>query len=252
MLATGIDLGIVVAAALAGGLLNALAGGGSFFTLPALIFTGVPPVAANATGTTALLPGYIASAWRARDIMRAPAGVSLVMLVGLGAVGGTLGAGLLLVTSDAAFRQLVPWLLLFATLLFAFGPQLHARLQRAATRRRPGAGRAGLLAVAAYGGYFNGGMGIIILAAFRLMGVSDVAVANALKNLLSAVLTLIAVAVYGLGGVISWLYILPMAPAAIAGGWLGAWLGRVLPQHVQRWGIVAVGAITTAIFFVRG
>lgn len=244
-----VSLSLLIIAAFLAGVLNALAGGGSFLTLPALVFTGVPPVAANATGTAALLPGYLASAWACRDLIRAPAGLTLRGVILLGGVGGALGAFLLLATSDAAFGIIVPWLLLAATLLFALGP----RLNRAMARRpgRPGGwGRAAVLGVCGYGGYFNGGMGIVMLAAFRLLGVEDLNAANGLKNLLSAVLTLIAVVIYALGGAVSWAQFPPMALAAVLGGLAGARLGRWLPPRVLHHGIVLVGAVTTLIFFL--
>ena len=240
---------ITVAAFLAGGI-NALAGGGSFLTLPALVFAGVPPVAANATGTAALLPGYLASAWSYRDLMRAPAGLSILAVVLIGTVGGAAGALLLLATPDQAFRGIIPWLLLFATLAFAFGPALQRRLSAQETRTHGLGARVGILGVCAYGGYFNGGMGIVMLAMFRLLGVHDLRVANGLKNLLSAVLTLMAVVVYALGGIISWGEILPMAIAATLGGFAGARVGRVLSPVVLRNTIVLVGAITTVLFFL--
>jgi uncharacterized protein len=240
---------ITVAAFFAGGI-NALAGGGSFLTLPALVFAGVPAVSANATGTAALLPGYLASAWSYRDLMRAPVGLSLLAVVIIGTIGGAGGALLLLATSEQAFRGIVPWLLLFATLLFAFGPALQRRLPRRDSAKGGIGSRVGILGVCAYGGYFNGGMGIVMLAMFRLLGVEDLRIANGLKNLLSAVLTLIAVLVYAAGGIISWAEILPMAIAATLGGLVGARIGRVLPPVVLRNTIVLVGAVTTVLFFL--
>jgi uncharacterized protein len=243
---------VITGAAFFAGGINALAGGGSFLTLPALVFAGIPAVSANATGTAALLPGYLASAWSYRDLMRAPVGLSLLAVLVLGTLGGAGGAMLLLATSEQAFRGIVPWLLLFATLLFAFGPALQRRLA-GRDKRTSGAGaRIGILGVCAYGGYFNGGMGIVMLAMFRLLGVHDLRIANGLKNLLSAVLTLIAVLVYAVGGLISWGEILPMALAATLGGWAGARIGRVLPPQILRNTIVTVGAVTTALFFIDG
>lgn len=240
---------ITVAAFFAGGI-NALAGGGSFLTLPALVFAGVPAVSANATGTAALLPGYLASAWSYRDLIKAPVGLSLVAVLILGTLGGAGGALLLLATPEQAFRGIVPWLLLFATLLFAFGPALHRVLARRDRRTGGPGARIGILGVCAYGGYFNGGMGIVMLAMFRLLGVHDLRIANGLKNLLSAVLTLIAVLVYAAGGLISWGEILPMAIAATLGGLVGARVGRVLAPVILRNTIVLVGAVTTILFFI--
>lgn len=162
------DILLLLAAAFVAGALNAVAGGGSFLTLPALVFTGVPPVVANATGTVALLPGYLAGAWGFREDTAPPPGLSMRLLVALSLAGGAAGAALLLVTPEATFRRVVPWLLLAATALFAFGPWLRQRLAGGAPS--PFKAVAGLLAVAAYGGYFNGGLGILLLALFGLLG----------------------------------------------------------------------------------
>lgn len=242
---------LVAAAAWLGGMLNAVAGGGSFFTLPALIWIGVPPVAANATGTAALLPGYLSSAWSDRHLMSRSPVLAVSALLILGALGGTAGALLLLLTSDEAFRALIPWLLLVATLLFAMGPCINQRLsERAATHAGTGAwGRWGVLGVAAYGGYFNGGVGIVVLALLRLMGEEDIHVANALKNLLAAVLTVIAVLIYALGGLLYFPALVPMALAAGLGGWLGVRLARHVSPAVLRGLIVVVGLVMTLLFF---
>lgn len=123
---------ILLAAAFLGGGLNAIAGGGSFFTFPALVYAGVPPVAANASGTFALLPGYFASTWGYREDLKAPATLSMRSLLAISLGGGAFGAALLLTTPDDVFRAIVPWLLLVATLLFAFGPWLLRTFKRTA------------------------------------------------------------------------------------------------------------------------
>lgn len=248
------DLALICTAAFFGGALNAIAGGGSFLTLPALVFIGVPPVTANATGTVALLPGYVASAWGFRDLLRPPpGGLSLKAVAAISGIGGAVGAALLLVTSNEAFSALVPWLLLVATLLFAFGPKLLARLGRGGAGGGQGADVTGLaiLAVSVYGGYFNGGLGIILLAVLRLLGEADINVANGLKNVLSALLTLIAVLLYAGGGVVEWGYALPMAVAAVAGGYAGARASRAVPAAWVRGVVVVTGAVMTALFFAR-
>lgn len=122
------ETALLLTAAFVAGALNAVAGGGSFLTLPALVFTGMPPVVANATGTVALLPGYLAGAWGFREDTAPPPGLSMRLLVALSLAGGAAGAALLLVTPEATFRRVVPWLLLAATALFAFGPWLRQRL----------------------------------------------------------------------------------------------------------------------------
>lgn len=249
------QIALLLLAALLAGALNALAGGGSFLTLPALVFTGLPPVVANATGTVALLPGYLAGAWGLREDLAPPPGLSLRAILCLSLLGGALGAGLLLVTPDAAFRRLIPWLLLAATALFAAGPRLRAWSGRAvAGQPAGGSARAavGVLAVAIYGGYFNGGLGILLLALFGLLGQTQLPAMNGLKNLVSALLTAIAVLLYSLGGLVAWPQALVMMLAATAGGYAGARLSKRLPTAGLRWAIVAIGLAMSAAFFLRG
>lgn len=240
---------LLVAAFLAGAL-NAAAGGGTFLTLPALMLVGVPPVAANATGTVALFPGYAASTWGFREELRAHPGTGLVLMSMLSLLGGALGAGLLLATSNAAFRVIVPWLMLAATVLFALGPWLMARLRRSAPAGHQ-ATAVGVVLASLYGGYFNGGLGIVLLAVLGLLGYSNLNFMNGVKNLISAVLTAIAVLVYALGGAVVWGDALLMMPAAIAGGYAGARLARRVPESRLRLGIVAIGAVTTVWFFMQ-
>ncbi len=243
------DLSLLLLAAFFAGALNSVAGGGSFLTLPALVFVGVPPVVANATGTVALLPGYAAGAWGFREDTQAPPGLSMARLIVLSLIGGAVGAGLLLVTSNETFSVVVPWLLLVATLLFALGP----RLREWTAGGKPSTAKAtvGVLVVAAYGGYFNGGLGILLLALFGLLGQTRLNAMNGLKNLVSALLTAIAVAVYAAGGVVNWRYALLMMVAATAGGYIGARVARRIPALWLRWSIVATGLVMTAIFFWR-
>ncbi|GAA3986704.1 sulfite exporter TauE/SafE family protein [Comamonas faecalis] len=246
---------LLLVAAFFAGTLNAVAGGGSFLTLPALIFVGVPPVVANATGTVALLPGYVASIFGSREDMEPAPGLTLRAVVLISLVGGVLGAALLLVTSDKAFNRLIPWLLLLATAMFAFGPQLRqwATRQRSANAH-PSRARAvaGLLLVSGYGGYFNGGMGILMLALFGLLGQTRLNAMNAIKNLVSTLLTAIAVAIYAAGGIVQWKEALIMMVAATLGGYLGARGARRLPPAVLRWSIVGIGLVMTVLFFLRG
>lgn len=242
---------LLLAAAFVAGALNAVAGGGSFLTLPALVFTGVPPVVANATGTVALLPGYLAGAWGFREDVQSPPGLSFKSVVGLSVLGGAAGALLLLFTPDATFRQVVPWLLLAATAMFAFGPQLRRWTAGATHAGPPSAVKAGLgmLAVAVYGGYFNGGLGIVLLALFGLLGQTRLAAMNGMKNLVSALLTAIAVVVYAAGGLVEWPQALGMMVAATLGGYGGARLARRIPAPWLRGGIVVTGLVMSALFF---
>ena len=248
------DIAILLAAAFVAGALNAVAGGGSFLTLPALVFTGVPPVVANATGTVALLPGYAAGAWGFKDDMQAPPGLSMKAVVLLALVGGAAGAALLLFTPDATFRKIVPWLLLAATAMFAFGPQLRAWASKGQASAAPSAAKAafGMLAVSIYGGYFNGGLGILLLALFGLLGQTNLNAMNGTKNLVSALLTAIAVAIYAAGGVVQWKQALIMMVAATLGGYLGARVARKIPANWLRGGIVVVGLVMAILFFLKG
>lgn len=252
--------GLLLAAAFVAGALNSVAGGGSFLTLPALVFTGVPPVIANATGTVALFPGYVAGAWGFREDMQPPPGLSMRAVVITSLIGGMAGAALLLVTPDAVFRKVVPWLLLAATAMFAFGPQLRAWAARRSSAQAPASsqpqshvkGLLGMLVVAVYGGYFNGGLGILLLALFGLLGQTQLNAMNGMKNLVSALLTAIAVAIYAVGGLVFWKQALIMMIAATLGGYIGARVARKLPATWIRWGIVVTGLVMSVLFFLRG
>ncbi|EWC39886.1 TSUP family transporter [Pseudomonas stutzeri] len=242
---------ILLVAAFLGGGLNAIAGGGSFFTFPALVYAGVPAIAANASGTLALLPGYFASTWGYREDIKPPATLTMTALVVISLGGGAVGAALLLTTPDELFRTLVPWLLLVATLLFAFGPWLLRTFTRTASSGEAGALMQGctLAAVSVYGGYFNGGLGIVLLAAFSLLGHSNINSMQGLKNLVSSVLTAIAVSVYAFGGAILWKEALVMMLAATAGGYVMARVGRRLPPSLVRAVVIVTGSIMTVLFF---
>jgi uncharacterized protein len=243
------DLLLVLTAALAAGAMNAVAGGGSFLTLPALALTGMPALNANATGTLALLPGYLSGAWAFRTETRPPPGLSIVGVLGIGLAGGATGAALLLLTPEGVFRSVVPWLLLMATLLFALAPHI-VRL----TRHRAGPSKGGQIAiflVTAYGGYFNGGLGILLLALFGVLGQTNLHAMNGLKNQVSALLTSIAACVYAWGGLIAWREASLMMCASLLGGYLGARVAKVLPAPWIRRGIVATGLAMTALFFLR-
>lgn len=253
MLSDPFSVILLLTAAFIAGVLNAIAGGGSFLTLPALVFTGMPPVIANATGTVALLPGYVSGALGFREDMEALPGLSLRRLTVLSLIGGAIGAAMLLVTDDRTFSRIVPWLLLLATILFAVGPMLLRKLKDGnAGQASVGKSSLGMLAVSIYGGYFNGGLGILLLALFGLLGQTRLNAMNGMKNVASALLTAIAVAIYAWGGVVAWPQALVMMIAATAGGYFGARLARRIPAPVMRAGIVVIGLIMTTLFFLRG
>lgn len=235
-------------AAFAAGVLNAIAGGGSFLTFPALVFAGVPPLAANATSAIAVSPGYLGSTWGFRSELQALPRSLLQREVVVAATGGLLGAGLLLVTPAQVFAGLVPWLLLLATALFAAGPMLA---QRQSGQGQPAWRLPGLMVVAIYGGYFNGGLGILLMALYTLTGESRLHTVNALKNLNSFVLSLLSVLAFALAGAIVWPQALWMMVLATAGGWAGARLAKRLPGAWVRRLVIVTGLVMSAVFFTR-
>lgn len=242
---------LLIVASFLGGGLNAIAGGGSFFTFPALVFAGIPVVAANATGTLALLPGYIASTLGYREELKAPDTLPMVALISVSLFGGALGAVVLLTTPDAVFRAVVPWLLLVATVVFAGGPWLLRVFQRDGDGSEANGLSQGsaLAAVSVYGGYFNGGLGIVLLAALGLLGHRNLNQMQALKNLVSSVLTAIAVAIYAFGGAIVWLEALVMMVAATIGGYVMARFARRLSATIVRVVVIVTGTVMTILFF---
>lgn len=233
------------------GTLNAVAGGGSFLTLPALAMVGVPPVSANATGTAALLPGYMAGAWAQRKDLSGPMAPSLLRLSVLSVLGGAAGATLLLSTSNSDFGRIVPWLLLAATLLFACGPRLLRKGAVASQSPSEWITDICIAAVAIYGGYFNGGLGILLLAVLAALGHTDMSRMNGIKNFVSVILTLIAVVIYAASGAIAWTHALWMAIGATAGGYFGGVTARRLKPALVRGFVVLTGLAMTAAFFLE-
>ncbi len=263
-------IALLFGAALLAGALNAVAGGGSFFSFPALLFIGLDPKIANATNCVALWPGSVASVGAFRreletqqDAVRSLAGVSLV--------GGLAGALLLLVTPSSVFKTLLPYLMLGATLIFVLSPRINAWVRRSkshpapphpapgedtahteAQRRAPrwrSVALQGLISV--YGGYFGGGIGILMLAALALMGMEDIHEMNALKTFLASVINGIAVVTFIIARAVAWPEALLMIVAAIAGGYWGAALSRrVQPALVRRF-VVVTGFAMSAYLFLR-
>lgn len=235
-------------AAFAAGVLNAIAGGGSFLTFPALVFAGVPPVAANATSAIAVSPGYLGSTLGFRPELRSLPTALLRREVAIAALGGLLGAGLLLITPAKVFSGIVPWLLLLATALFALGPRI-ARL--GSGQGQPRWRLPGLLGVSIYGGYFNGGLGILLMALYTLTGESRLNTVNALKNLNSFVLSLLSVAAFAAAGAIVWPQAIWMMLWATVGGWAGARLARRLSAQWVRALVIGTGLVMSGVFFSR-
>ena len=239
---------LLFAASLWAGAQNALAGGGSFVTFSALLLLGLDPRAANVTSTVALFPSQAVAGWSTRSMAAGPEGVSVVVLCLMSLLGGAIGAVLLLATPVAFFARLVPWLVLFATGVFAWG----------SFGRRTGAVRVGprttlavQAAVAVYGGYFGGGIGFMMLAVLTVAGVA-VRSASAAKNILAAVINAAAVLVFAFSSDVRWGAAGAVLAGSVAGGLGGAWMLRRVPEGVLRGGVVVVGLLLAVGLFVRG
>ncbi|MBI5781174.1 MAG: sulfite exporter TauE/SafE family protein [Rhodocyclales bacterium] len=235
------------------GAMNAIAGGGTFLSFPALLAIGLPPVTANASNSVALWPASLASAWAyRRELARYRRHLPRLTLAAF--LGGALGGGLLLVTSNALFARLVPWLLLTATLLFALAPRINRWLdarRRAGPRQTLGWGGTFFqLLVSVYGGFFGAGMGIVMIAAIAMQGIEDLNEINALKNWLSAVIYSVAALTFTLGGAVSWPHTLAVLLAAAAGGYLAGRVARRLPAIWLRRFILLVGTALTLYYFI--
>ena len=246
------------AAAIGGGL-NAVAGGGSFLTLPALIFAGVSPVVANATSTLALWPASISSTFAYRGDIRTSRRW-LVILGFTSVAGGLAGAQLLVRTSDSSFLRLLPWLMLVAAATFTFGSTLRPQAAASGSHRfeQGGAWHPSMLGVvaiqlviAAYGGYFGGGMGIMMLATFALAGMTNIHEMNGLKALLGVSINGLALLTFVLSGAIQWQDGLTMAAGGILGGYSAAAFARKLAPRYVRIFVIVVGWTMTAYFFAR-
>ena len=243
---------LLVVASLLAGALNAVAGGGSFLTFPALVLAGVPPVIANATSTVALLPGTFTSAWAyRRDLGAARGQLPMTAFVVVSLIGGAAGSILLLLTPEQLFAAIVPWLLLFGTLVFALGRPLSAWLRRRSRIGVPSLVIAQAL-IGIYGGYFGGGIGILMLAMLGLYGMTEIHAMNGVKTVLSGCMNIVAAAIFIAARAVWWREALIMLLAAIAGGWIGPALARRVPPAHLRLFVVATGVAMTAWFFARG
>ncbi len=263
-------------AAILAGALNSVAGGGSFISFPTLLFTGVPSIAANATNTVALWPGSLASIPPYRkDLTHERRELIIFSIVSV--IGGVLGAVILLRTPQALFSAMVPWLLLIATLIFAFGNnvaqwlrQRRAKMQGAsapsdatdAAENADGNARkvsTGALittviiqfVIALYGGFFGGGIGIMMLAGFAVLGMRNIHEMNALKVVLASIINGVAIIAFAIAGAIFWAQALLMVVGSVIGGYGAAALAHQVPPKYVRWFAIAVGLIISAYFFIR-
>jgi uncharacterized membrane protein YfcA len=240
----------LAAAGFLAGAMNAVAGGGSFVSLPALVYAGLPALNANISSTVALWPGTIASSWAYRSDFRQLGNVSLTALLMTSLFGGAVGAILLLVTPASAFDKVVPWLLLIAMLTLAFGRRIGDALHRVVT-----IGPVTLIAVqfvlAIYGGYFGGAVGIMMMAAWTLLSTADLKSMNASRTTLVSATNGVAILCFLVAGGIWWPQTLAMLIGALVGGYAGARVAMLLDPKVLRVLILSLTAVVTAAFFVR-
>ena len=241
---------LLVCAAFVAGIMNAIAGGGSLLTFPALVFTDVPSVIANASSTVALFPGAFASAWGYRHDFTGFERVSFKAVLGVSFIGGGVGALLLLYTPQTTFDVVVPWLILAATLVFIFGPWL-TRSVRNALRMRPVPFLVVHFFLGIYTGYFGGALGLITLAVWSLFGLTDLKALNPNKILIGGLTNTAAVICFVIAGKVWWTPSLLMLVGAVAGGYFGARFGRKLHPQVVRGIVIAISIAATTVFFLR-
>ncbi len=234
-----------------GGAWNAIAGGATLFTFPALMAAGLPPVVANATNYLAMLPSNAAAlpAYR-RELKTVGSAIwPLLAVSGLGAIAGSI---LLLFSEQALFVSLIPFLILLATGLFAFGERIRQALIVRTQGRPTGFLLYGALFIfSIYGGYFGAGLGIILLAIAQLMGFASFHVANSIKNLLATSFTILSILVFGVGGLIAWPEAACMMCGSTAGGFLGGCYAKLVNEKFLRIGVIAFGLVLSSVYFFR-
>jgi uncharacterized membrane protein YfcA len=250
-----LDLLMLAAAGFLSGALNAVAGGGTFFTFAALVASGLPPITANASSAVALTVGSLASAAAYRREISGLWRSALWLSIASGA-GGLAGALILIALDNVTFRALIPWLLLFATVVFAFGPRIAIAVGATEPGRptlvRRLSGMVIQFFVAVYGGFFGAGMGFLMLASLGLTEGTDYHRINAIKQILSFFIQAVAIVIFIHGGIIAWPEALVVMVAAIAGGYLGVGAARMVPGHVMRGFVIAAGAALTIYYFFSG
>jgi uncharacterized protein len=251
------DVVLLVVAGIAAGIVNGFAGGGSLITFPALIATGLSPIAANVTNSLSVVPGYAASAYGTRSDLSELVGGQrrrVLVLIPTAVAGSVAGCALLLLAPARAFDIVVPFLVLGAAAVLAFQDRLRAMVgnpHELPPRRRTLAVHGVVAAAATYGGYFGAAMGVMVVAALGLVIADTLARINALKNVISTTVGLATVVVFSLFGPVDWLAVVVVAPATIVGGYSGARLARRLPNAVLRWLIVVFAIVVGLVLLVR-
>ncbi len=242
---------LLFAGGLLSGAITAIAGGGSFLTFPMLLAVGLPPMAANITNWVALMPGnFMALAAYRHELAEMRHDVRPHLVVAF--FGGLTGALLLLWFGEVRFEKAVPWLMLTATLFFAFGEWVKKRLHAWRKPDKPVSQRAILafeFVLMIYGGYFGAGLGIVLLAALSMAGETSMHKANAKKNLMVGVLSIAGLIVFLPSGEVVWAYAVPILIASGLGGYGAIFLVRRVPQHVLRLAVLSWAVVLTAIMF---
>lgn len=249
------EIGALLAVAgLAAGAVNAVAGGGSLISFPALLAAGYPSVTANVTNTVALFPGYAGSAAGGRAELQGQ-GRRVRSVAVTSVVGACLGALLLLMTSGDVFRRVVPFLILLACLLLVLQPRLARAVQARQEPGTTGVGltlQAGVLLAAVYGAYFGAGLGVLLLGILGVLLHERLQRVNALKNVLSLVINTVALVAFGIFGPVAWDAVLVIALASFLGGYAGARMARRIPASALRVGVVLYGVTVAVVLLVRG
>ena len=247
------DIALLSLSGFFAGMINAIAGGGTFLTFGALTLVGLPPISANATSSITQFPGYVTSTlayWS--DLKRIWRSALLMGVVS--AIGAGVGALILLALSNPSFRAMVPWLLLAATALFAAGPWLRPKGKAVTTTPEKATPLALVLQflTSIYGGFFGAGMGVMMLATLGLTQSGDYHRLNALKNLFSIIIAAVAVVVFVSGGVVAWPEAVVMIPAVALGGYAGVWTARRVPQLAVRLVVISIGLLLAIYYFAQG
>jgi len=246
---------LLFSAAVAGGAINSVAGGGSFLCFPALLFTGIPPVNANATNTMALWPGTVASAGAYRRQIKAEDRKLLLPLIAAGTMGGLLGATILLKTPQKSFLHMIPYLLSAATLIFAasgrIGNFVRSRTGHLHKRTMTAVWVAAIaqLVIATYIGFFGAGAGILMLAMLSMLGIESIHTMNAYKTILASICNGIAIIAFIVRGAIYWRQAILMLVGAMLGGYYGAHFAQKVNSRYVRYIVIAIGAAMSVYFF---
>lgn len=247
------DALLATAAGVAAGVINAVAGGGTLLSFPALIALGVPSNAANATNTVALCAGYLTGASAQRSELAHFDGQKRALVI-VGAIGGLLGAVLLTMSDEELFSAVVPFLILLACALLLAQPWIRTFTARSAgdgtAHAHSTMGLAAVGATAVYGGYFGAGIGIVLLAVLGILFTLPMARVNALKGLLQLTINGVAAVFLAIGGDVRWAFVLPLGAGALVGGWVGGKLAPKLNPNLIRFGVVVLGVVVAVRFWL--